>query len=180
MTRQKKSLIESARMGDIDGIKAALAAGANIHADDDALYWAACHGHVEVVRLLLAAGANVHVHDDGALRWAADQGRTNVVRVLLAARANIHADDDAALRWAAKNSHTDVVRVLLAAGASPSIALKNTPEDDRGDVTTTLDACATVLSQEQRTELLDLSRPGELVRLRAIVASSEKRCGLRR
>jgi len=49
----QQALIESARMGNIDGIKAALAAGADIHADhDDALRWAAASGHAEVVRVL--------------------------------------------------------------------------------------------------------------------------------
>jgi bacterioferritin-associated ferredoxin len=60
-----------------------LAAGANVHADNDyALYWASYKGHTEVVKVLLAAGANVHANDDGALRWASYNGHTEVVKVL--------------------------------------------------------------------------------------------------
>jgi len=121
MTPQEKNLIKSARSGDIDDIKAALAAGADIHAD----------------------------HDD-------------------------------ALRWAAASGHAEVVRILLAAGADPAVALKSTLQENRSDAAATLDACAAVLSQDQRTALLDISRPGEFVRLRAIVASAAKHRAVRR
>jgi len=122
MTPQEKTLIESARMGDIDGVKAALAADANIHAD----------------------------HDE-ALRWGADHG------------------------------HAEVVSLLLAAGADPAVALKSAIEKDRGNnVATTLDACAAVLSKEQRAALLSISRPSEFVQSRAIAASAVKHRTMRR
>ncbi len=121
MTSQKKLLFEWVRMGDIAGVKAALASG-----------------------------------------------------------ANIHANDDLALRQAAHNGHAEIVSLLLAAGANPVIALENTHQADRGDVVTTLDACAAALTSAQRAALLDASRPGELVQLRAIAASTEKRGAVRR
>jgi len=121
MTLQEEALIESARVGNIDDVKAALAAGADVHAD----------------------------HDD-------------------------------ALRCAAASGHAEVVRVFLAVGGDPIIALKNTIADDRSDVVTTPDGCVAALSQDQRTALLDISRPGEFVRSRAIVASAAKHRAVRR
>jgi len=211
MPSQKKSLFKWVRVGDIDGVKAALAADVDAHANDDlALRWAAANGHAEIISLLLAADANIHANDDEALRRAVYHGHAEIVSRLLAAGANVHADhddalrfaaaggyaeivnlllaadadvhahDDEALRWAARKGHAEIVNRLLAAGANPVITLENTPEADRGDVVTALDACAAVLSQDQRTALLDISRPGEFVRLRAIVASAAKHRAVRR
>lgn len=81
------------------------------------LRWAAGHGHTETVKLLLAAGANVHADNDWALRMASNCGHTDTVKVLLVAGANVHAVGDYALRGAAKNDHTETVKILLAAGA---------------------------------------------------------------
>ena len=99
-------------------IRELIAAGADVHANDDAaLRWAAGRGHEEIVKLLIAAGADVHADDDVALRRAADKGHEEVVKTLLAAGADVHANDDAALRWAASNGYEDVVKILIAAGA---------------------------------------------------------------
>jgi ankyrin repeat protein len=42
---------------------------------------------VEVVQLLLAAGANMHANNDEALQTASKYGRVEVVQMLLAAGA---------------------------------------------------------------------------------------------
>ena len=105
---------------DIKTVQALLAAGADVHAQNDlALRWsAAWNGHTETVKVLLAAGADVHAEDDQALRFAAKNDHTETVRTLLAAGADVHARDDQALRWsAAWQGHTVTVKVLLAAGA---------------------------------------------------------------
>jgi len=103
------------RMDDLD---ACLAAGADVHAnDDDALRVAAANGHVEGVRRLLAAGADVHAHTDAALYWAAANNHVEVVRILLAAGADVHAGTAAALRMASAWGRADTVCLLLAAGA---------------------------------------------------------------
>jgi ankyrin repeat protein len=104
--------------GKLDFVEYLLAAGADVHADNDgALRWASYNGHTEMVKVLLAADADVHADNDGALRWASDEGHTEVVKVLLAAGADVHAKNDWALRWASDKGHTEVVKVLLAAGA---------------------------------------------------------------
>ena len=56
--------------------------------DVNTLQLASKNGHVEVVKLLLAAGADVHADDDYALRRASEEGQVEVVKLLLAAGAN--------------------------------------------------------------------------------------------
>ena len=47
------NLIKAAKAGNTAAVKAALAAGADIHAaNDDALRWASENGHLEVVKIL--------------------------------------------------------------------------------------------------------------------------------
>ena len=70
------------------------------------------------VNVLLAAGANVHAQNDMALRVASKKGHVDVVQILLAAGADVHAQNDTALLWASEWDHVDVVQVLLAAGAN--------------------------------------------------------------
>lgn len=55
-----KQLIDAAKSGDLPGVQAALAAGADVNAEDYyALRLAAEYGHVSVVSCLLAAGADL-------------------------------------------------------------------------------------------------------------------------
>lgn len=113
-----KRLLNAAQTGDLTGVQAALAAGANVHTrGDDSLLMAASKGHREIVECLLAAGANVHANGDYAVRWACAHGHLAVAKVLLAAGANIHARDDLALRWAARHGARRAVEYLLASGA---------------------------------------------------------------
>jgi len=128
MTPQEEALIESAVIGDIDGVRAALAAGADIHATQDgALRSAALNNHAEMVNLLLAAGANVHADHDGAMRWAAYHG------------------------------HVDVVRVLLASGVDPVAAWSLMPRRDRRRIAATFDTCADAMTHQQRAMLASMS-----------------------
>ena len=100
-------------------LDAALAAGANVHAqDDEALRRASHNGRLAVVQTLLNAGANVHANNDYALRWASENGHGAVVQELLTAGSNVHAQDDWALRLASENGHGAVVQALLTAGAN--------------------------------------------------------------
>ena len=84
---------------------------------DKALVVASRLGHTAIVRLLLAAGANVHVNEDAPLRFASTYGRVSVVATLLAAGADVHARDGAALALAAQYTHNKVADLLLRAGA---------------------------------------------------------------
>jgi len=68
---------------------------------DDALIDNSNEGNAELVGALIAAGADVHADDDYALRWAARYGHADVVELLLEAKADVHADNEEALRQAA-------------------------------------------------------------------------------
>ena len=68
---------------------------------------------------ILAAGADLHADDDQALCWAAERGHLPVVQALLAAGADLHANDDQALCWAANCGHTEIVKLLQNVGWKP-------------------------------------------------------------
>lgn len=84
-------LRRAAEQGDLEGVEAALAEGADLASADStfgntALHLAARRGHVEVVELLLAKGADPLADDAGTmtpLHVAARDGKTKVVRLLL-------------------------------------------------------------------------------------------------
>jgi len=84
-------LRRAAEQGDLEGVEAALAAGADLASADStfgntALHLAARRGHVDVVELLLAKGADPLANDAGTmtpLHVAARDGRTKAVRLLL-------------------------------------------------------------------------------------------------
>ncbi len=111
----------------------ALAAGANVHAWDDAnsqqtpLYIAALSDSCEVVQVLLNAGADKDAMDakgNTPLIAAAAFGRACVADVLLKAGANRearNAEDQTALIVAAEKGHLDTVQVLLKAGADKDV-----------------------------------------------------------
>lgn len=94
MTKEQlnKELTAAAASGDAAGLRAALAAGAEVDARESvatALMMAARHGHAACVKLLLEAGADVHAHayGVGSLEWAAGGGHAECVELLLAAGA---------------------------------------------------------------------------------------------
>lgn len=84
------------------------------------------HGDLDAVRAAIAAGQNVDAWSrapDGrtALQWAAERGDVAAVRLLLAAGADPDRRsryDEHALVIAIENVHADVVEVLLDSGAS--------------------------------------------------------------
>ena len=107
------ALLQAAQYGDIKIVEILLAAGADVHAeDDDTLQWAIENGHTDIVKLLLEHGADVHANDDAALREAAEDGYADIVKLLLEYGADVHAWDDYALRHAALYGHANVVEIL--------------------------------------------------------------------
>lgn len=75
------------------------------------------HGQVEAVKALLAAGVDIHAHHDRSLRFAALYGHSNIVKLLLESGADVHALNNFALRVAAGAGHAETLRVLLEFGA---------------------------------------------------------------
>jgi len=172
-------LQRAAAYGYDEVIRLLLAAGADLHAKDDAaLLWAVIYGCAKTVHLLLTEGANVHARNDDALRTAATFGHAEVVRILLATGANVHAEDDGALYAAATNGHTEVARLLIAAAADPVSIWSKADSNDRALMVAVLDACADAMMPAQCVMLA--SKSEAFANLRAAIASSTKNRGMKR
>ena len=121
------ALLLAAERGHTECVKALLAAGADIKAQNKygktPLMYAAAEGQTECVKALLAAKAEVNAKEkDGqtALMIAAREGHAECVKLLLAAGADINAQDKdgkTALMKAAERGHTECVKLLLEAKA---------------------------------------------------------------
>jgi surface polysaccharide O-acyltransferase-like enzyme len=93
------NVADAARAGDIDALRALIAAGSDVNQPDaqftaTPLVWAALRGDVEAARVLLDAGAepNARTADRStALHSAAFLGRTDLVRLLLDRGADVQA-----------------------------------------------------------------------------------------
>lgn len=138
-------LFLAAENGDVETVKALLAAGADVHAKlhavdqdlraregDTALIAAASPtGKGEVVKALLAAGADVNARAENgktALIQAAASENADVTRALLAAKPDVRArmaapEELDALMLAVGKDRADIVSLLLAAGADPRVTL---------------------------------------------------------
>lgn len=94
---------------------------------------AAWDGEIEIVKALLAANADVNAGDSdinaGPLYRAAENGFTEIVRLLLAAGANVNAretqSNSTPLYMAVQNGHVETVKLLLSAKADPNLAIKD-------------------------------------------------------
>jgi len=118
-----QALIEAICAKNVDGIKAAIADGADVNCrtvNGQILDRVAACGDAQIAQIPLAAGANVHARNDAVLRLAAANDHVEVVRPLLAAGANPNvrqSDGCYALDLAADYGNTEIVGILLASGA---------------------------------------------------------------
>jgi uncharacterized protein len=129
--REREPLRVAAVDGDVDGVRKALAAGADVNrkAPDGQtpLLDAAQRGHTEVVRELLAAGADPRIVDSGNMlsspaHKAAYMGNSEVARLLVAdPRLELNAQGPyngyTPLHDAVWHGHLETARVYLDAGA---------------------------------------------------------------
>lgn len=140
---------------------------------------AASQRDVAGVLAAVAAGANIHVDDDAALRSAAAYGDIEVAIQLIAMGANIHTGNDAVLRCAAVGGNIKAVRMLLAAGADPVRAWLGAEwMDNYAPMAATLTACADAMTSAQRATLAQTS--DTLAVLKAMTATETKRKKLQR
>ena len=114
------ALVEASGKGYIDVAVVLIAAGADVHFEEnEPLRDAARNGHAQLVEMYLAAGADCTALNNSALRTSAAHGHAAVVSVLLAAGADRRAAYDDALNHASEGGHAEVVALLLAGGAYP-------------------------------------------------------------
>ena len=129
------SIRDAAYDGNIETVKQAIAAGADVNEKDNIgltpLHSAAREGHKEIIELLIAAGAEVNAKDkiDGyiPLHLAADEGHKEVVELLIAEGADVNAMDDngvTPLDWAIGFQRFEIADLLRKLGGKTRRELK--------------------------------------------------------
>ena len=121
-------LVEAAKNGDRDALRALLQKGASVNAAEadgtTALHWASDRDDVESAGLLIRAGARVNAANDLGVTplWTASlNGSEAMVRQLLKAGANPNAAllaGETPVMVAARSGSSRVVELLIAKGAS--------------------------------------------------------------
>jgi len=121
------SIHEAAADGDLERVKALIAAGADINAKDQEgympLHAAAQSGHTAVAKFLVVAGADLEAkaddHSFTPLHVATKAGHTTLVELLIAEGADANAKDVSAkapLFQAVLSGSTDLVELFIAKG----------------------------------------------------------------
>ncbi len=125
-------LMQAADRGDLQSVKALLAAGVGVNSHDQRGWTPLMHACKSVkagegiVQTLIAAGADVNAKDKvgrTALIWVRGMDAAGKVRGLLAARADPNTRSqygETALERAVESRSLDTVTELLAAGADPN------------------------------------------------------------
>lgn len=113
-------LVDAAREGDVERLRAAVAAGVSLHGregDFTPLMSAAYFGQVDAFELLLDSGADPHSGDP--LLLAIQQGHIDIVHLWIerGLEVSVPAGCDAPLMFAAHAGRADIVSLLLNAGA---------------------------------------------------------------
>jgi len=125
---QASTVIEAARSGDKEAVRALLKQGADVNAAEGdgttALHWAARAGDAELVQMLLYAGANVKATTRlGAytpLMMAAQAGHSAVVAALLTGGSDVKATSTTGttpLMFAAQSGDPRTVTMLVEGGS---------------------------------------------------------------
>lgn len=133
------SIHEACRRGDVDAVRALIAADpAAVDADDEhgwrPIFHAGLWRREPVVRLLIEAGADLAAHDGYVLHYAGEMtGNKTIVSLLVqygALDAHVRPTDDLARQFLAAVFLADTTRVGSLLGKHPHLA---TAPDGRGD-----------------------------------------------
>jgi ankyrin repeat protein len=128
VSAQTATVLEAARQGDKEAVRAMLKQGADVNAAEGdgttALHWAARAGDAELVQMLLYAGANVKATTRlGAytpLMMAAQAGHSAAVAALVAGGADVKATSTTGttpLMFAAESGDPRTVTMLIEGGS---------------------------------------------------------------
>lgn len=113
-----KDLITAAIRGDLPGVKAALALGADPYFDNGkAIEEAITNGRLEIVERLYDPVRSDTWVNQAAIWMAAENGRPEIVDFLIQQGVDVNVAEGKALQGAAFLGHVKVVELLLAAGA---------------------------------------------------------------
>lgn len=129
MSDATQDLLAAAASGDADGVRAAVAAGADIEARGQGgmtpLVAATKANHVEAARVLIEAGADVNAKDDiqdSAYLYAGARGHDEILRLTLEHGADLNSTNrfgGTALIPASERGLLPTVEILLKAGVDP-------------------------------------------------------------
>jgi ankyrin repeat protein len=128
--KNNKDLLLAAQNNDLEGVRAALGAGADSNAQASlmhrcytALHFAAGDGSVDMIRELIKAGASVDSGDQNgrtplelALEGRHNPNAEEISYELAAASANAQCKSEYAIAFAAERGFVRVIDVLVAAG----------------------------------------------------------------
>ena len=138
-----KALLSAVEEGDVEALKSALAAGADVNAADSegitSLMRAAETGNEEILKLLIEAGADVNAADCDditSLICAAETGNEEILKLLIEAGADVNVENvygDTALSVAAARGYVSCVEMLKAAGAEGDYDIQHEEVDDEED-----------------------------------------------
>jgi hypothetical protein len=183
-TRVNRKLFAAARKGDVEGVKAAVAAGADVAAHDGngwiALHEACRAGRLEAVHALLAAGsdpnaANPDLGFTPLFVATFEKGNSAIVAALLTAGAAPSLATEhgfTALHNAAEQGDLDALEKLLAAGGDASVIAGSRKQ-------TAVDRAAPELRRDLRSliaryESTPKQSPDEAARIAARTRAPEK------
>jgi uncharacterized protein len=181
LSAQQPTVIEAARSGDTETVRALLKQGADVNAAEGdgttALHWAARAGNAELVQMLVYAGANVKATTRlGAytpLMMAAQAGHSEAVAALIAGGSDLKAGSTTGttpLMFAAQSGDTKAATMLIEGGSDVNAretAMQQTPlmfaaANNRVDVVKLLLARgADVAATSKVVDLTKLSSPEE-------------------
>jgi len=184
------SLLDAARRGNADTVRAEIGRGATVRATDadgtTALHWASYRSDLGIARMLIDAGADASAANRYGVRplsLASVTGNAALVELLLKAGADPNTakpDGETALMTAARAGAVDAVKALIAKGANANAtepsrhqtALMWAAAEGHADVVRALvEAGASVKAKTQSgfTPLLFAAREGRIEAARALI-----------